>query len=280
MMVQLHRFERGTTPAASAAHADPFVFLTGSFGTPTGPKDAVLLNWILVDEHLRSAFPFRLFAEASRWVKDLSVWLRRMQTLHIESPVDYLDHLDRDPAEADHLLQELLIGVSQFFRNPLLKATTATATWRSWSYPILYRPTATREGTEACPVACEWALPETTMRVALRTQWESFPTSGAACPQEFSCSARPGILHGQSSVRRALNLDVPGPNTQLQAPRRRPGGRGLRLPVNHRQHPRRRRNRAPARTVVAGYRRTATAPVLSPSAPKLGPASKGRRRRR
>jgi two-component system, chemotaxis family, CheB/CheR fusion protein len=43
---------------------------------------------------------------------------RRMQVLHIESPRDYLDQLERDPPEADHLLQELLIGVTQFFRNP------------------------------------------------------------------------------------------------------------------------------------------------------------------
>lgn len=43
---------------------------------------------------------------------------RRMQALHIEGVTAYIAHLERDPHEADLLFRELLIGVTQFFRDP------------------------------------------------------------------------------------------------------------------------------------------------------------------
>lgn len=43
---------------------------------------------------------------------------RRMQILHIASPTTYVKRLREDPEEADQLLKELLIGVTQFFRDP------------------------------------------------------------------------------------------------------------------------------------------------------------------
>ncbi len=43
---------------------------------------------------------------------------RRMQILSLDSPPDYLGRLRQDPAEVDQLFKDLLIGVTQFFRDP------------------------------------------------------------------------------------------------------------------------------------------------------------------
>jgi two-component system, chemotaxis family, CheB/CheR fusion protein len=43
---------------------------------------------------------------------------RRMQVLHIDSAADYLERLRTDKGEAETLFRELLIGVTQFFRDP------------------------------------------------------------------------------------------------------------------------------------------------------------------
>ncbi len=43
---------------------------------------------------------------------------RRMQVLHITSPANYVKRLREDPEEVDGLFKELLIGVTQFFRDP------------------------------------------------------------------------------------------------------------------------------------------------------------------
>ncbi|MEO8325252.1 MAG: chemotaxis protein CheB [Nitrospirota bacterium] len=43
---------------------------------------------------------------------------RRMQVLHMNSPSQYLNRLRNNPDEANQLLQDLLIGVTQFFRDP------------------------------------------------------------------------------------------------------------------------------------------------------------------
>ena len=43
---------------------------------------------------------------------------RRMQLLQVETPVDYIKHFRDQPEELDALFRELLIGVTQFFRDP------------------------------------------------------------------------------------------------------------------------------------------------------------------
>ncbi len=42
---------------------------------------------------------------------------RRMQVLQIEAVPAYAEHLRREPSEGDALFRELLIGVTQFFRD-------------------------------------------------------------------------------------------------------------------------------------------------------------------
>ncbi len=44
--------------------------------------------------------------------------LRRMQILRVDSAARFLERLRRDPSQIDLLFQELLIGVTQFFRDP------------------------------------------------------------------------------------------------------------------------------------------------------------------
>ena len=43
---------------------------------------------------------------------------RRMQMLELASAHEYLEHLHRDPAECTDFFKEMLIGVTQFFRDP------------------------------------------------------------------------------------------------------------------------------------------------------------------
>ncbi|WP_353646169.1 CheR family methyltransferase [Mesorhizobium sp. WSM2239] len=43
---------------------------------------------------------------------------RRMKVLQIENPQEFCDHLRREPREVDFLFQDLLIGVTNFFRDP------------------------------------------------------------------------------------------------------------------------------------------------------------------
>jgi two-component system CheB/CheR fusion protein len=43
---------------------------------------------------------------------------RRMQVLQIDSPEEYVARVRRDPAEVQHLFAELLISVTEFFRDP------------------------------------------------------------------------------------------------------------------------------------------------------------------
>ena len=43
---------------------------------------------------------------------------RRMQVLHLDTPDDYIEHYRRRPEELDLLFRELLIGVTEFFRDP------------------------------------------------------------------------------------------------------------------------------------------------------------------
>jgi len=43
---------------------------------------------------------------------------RRMQLLHVDSPADYIKRFREHPEELDALFRELLIGVTQFFRDP------------------------------------------------------------------------------------------------------------------------------------------------------------------
>ena len=43
---------------------------------------------------------------------------RRMQVLHLDTVPAFIERLRDEPREVDLLFRELLIGVTQFFRDP------------------------------------------------------------------------------------------------------------------------------------------------------------------
>ena len=57
---------------------------------------------------------------------------RRMQVLHLDSVKDYVEELRANPKELELLFRDLLIGVTQFFRDP-----SAFRPCKRKSYPIL-----------------------------------------------------------------------------------------------------------------------------------------------
>ncbi|HVR90625.1 MAG TPA: chemotaxis protein CheB [Novosphingobium sp.] len=78
-------------------------------------KDAVShLTGILRALHARSGHDFSEYKEKTL-VRRLQ---RRMQILHVETPGAYRQRIAEKPEELDALLRELLIGVTQFFRDP------------------------------------------------------------------------------------------------------------------------------------------------------------------
>lgn len=64
--------------------------------------------------HARSTHDFKGYKEPTLMRRIQ----RRMQVLHIETATDYIERLRTDAAEITALFQELLIGVTQFFRDP------------------------------------------------------------------------------------------------------------------------------------------------------------------
>jgi two-component system CheB/CheR fusion protein len=62
----------------------------------------------------RSGHDFRAYKDKT-FVRRME---RRMQALEIKTPDAYVAHLRKEPQELDVLFQELLIGVTQFFRDP------------------------------------------------------------------------------------------------------------------------------------------------------------------
>ena len=78
-------------------------------------QDAVPhLSSILRALHARTGHDFREYKEKTL-VRRLQ---RRMQVLGVETPEVYMGRVSKHPEELDSLLRELLIGVTQFFRDP------------------------------------------------------------------------------------------------------------------------------------------------------------------
>ena len=105
---------------------------------------------------------------------------RRMQILQIDSTPKYLSHLRSDPKESGLLLRELLIGVTDFFRDPpafdalgkqvirkLLRGTSAASTIRVWV-------PACATGQEAYSIAI--LLKEAAEKLAVKPAFQIFAT--------------------------------------------------------------------------------------------------------
>lgn len=72
------------------------------------------LSSILRALHTRTGHDFSEYKEKTL-VRRLQ---RRMQVLQVETPEAYMTRLNKHPEELDSLLREMLIGVTQFFRDP------------------------------------------------------------------------------------------------------------------------------------------------------------------
>ena len=74
---------------------------------------------------------------------------RRMKALQIETVAQYVETLDRQPEEADQLFNDLLIGVTQFFRDP-----EAFETLNREVIPKLFEGKDRDGQVRACVVGC------------------------------------------------------------------------------------------------------------------------------
>ena len=74
---------------------------------------------------------------------------RRMKALQIETVAQYVETLDRQPEEADQLFNDLLIGVTQFFRDP-----EAFETLNREVIPKLFEGKDRDAQVRACVVGC------------------------------------------------------------------------------------------------------------------------------
>lgn len=90
---------------ATAAHKD-------RDGTRTDAREHLDTICILLQEYIGHDFSQYKDKTLTRRIQ------RRMQVLQIESMVAYTERLRAEPDEREHLFHELLIGVTQFFRDP------------------------------------------------------------------------------------------------------------------------------------------------------------------
>ena len=74
---------------------------------------------------------------------------RRMKALQMETVGDYVEVLERDPAEIERLFKEFLVGVTEFFRDPEAFETLAREV-----IPKLFEDKKSADDVRACVVGC------------------------------------------------------------------------------------------------------------------------------
>ncbi len=89
----------------------PFLRAVPRRARPELPEDAVQSILVRLRSHSGQDFTCYKRSTMSRRIR------RRMNVHHIDDPREYLRHLRENPAEMDALLQELLISVTNFFRD-------------------------------------------------------------------------------------------------------------------------------------------------------------------
>jgi two-component system CheB/CheR fusion protein len=102
-------------PAIIAEHAEHLTKFTGADAAEDLDEQlAAHLGKICARIHERTGHDFSRYKEGTL----LRRIRRRLQVHHLQAVGNYLELLDEDPAEAEGLLKDLLIGVTQFFRDP------------------------------------------------------------------------------------------------------------------------------------------------------------------
>jgi two-component system, chemotaxis family, CheB/CheR fusion protein len=100
-------------PAIISEHAEHLTNLAAD-AADLDEQLAAHLGKICALIHQRTGHDFSRYKEGTL----LRRMRRRMQLHHLDSVGGYLQFLEKDSAEADGLLKDLLIGVTQFFRDP------------------------------------------------------------------------------------------------------------------------------------------------------------------
>ncbi|MGB8296023.1 MAG: chemotaxis protein CheB [Polyangia bacterium] len=100
-------------PAIIAEHAEHLTNVAADAAENLDEQLAAHLGKICALIHQRTGHDFSRYKEGTL----LRRIRRRMQLHHLESVGDYFDLLQKDAAEAEGLLKDLLIGVTQFFRD-------------------------------------------------------------------------------------------------------------------------------------------------------------------
>jgi two-component system CheB/CheR fusion protein len=95
---------------------------------------------------------------------------RRMQVLHVETPGPYIERFREQPEELDALFRELLIGVTEFFRDPLA--------WEALAATVIKDLVAGKQAADEIRVwvpGCSTGQEAYTMAILIR---EAMDTSG------------------------------------------------------------------------------------------------------
>jgi two-component system CheB/CheR fusion protein len=109
-------------PAIITEHAEHLSkFVAADAAENLDEQLAAHLGKICARIHQRTGHDFSRYKEGTL----LRRIRRRLQVHHLQSVGDYLELLEKDPAEAEGLLKDLLIGVTQFFRDPEMFQTLA-----------------------------------------------------------------------------------------------------------------------------------------------------------
>ncbi|MGC4121563.1 MAG: CheR family methyltransferase [Myxococcales bacterium] len=103
----------GQMPAALVEYCrGPYLKLARRAETIILPEDAIQAILVRLRAHTGHDFTCYKRSTMSRRIQ------RRMNVHHIDQPLEYLRYLRENPRELDILLQELLISVTSFFRDP------------------------------------------------------------------------------------------------------------------------------------------------------------------
>ena len=97
---------------------------------------------------------------------------RRMQVLQIEAADAYIERLRQDPAECETLFQELLIGVTEFFRDPV-----AFDALRETVLPTLLRGRARSDSVRVWVPACATGEEAYSIAILLREATIAHPVA-------------------------------------------------------------------------------------------------------
>jgi two-component system CheB/CheR fusion protein len=202
-------------PAIITEHAEHLSkFVAADAAEDLDEQLATHLDKICALIHQRTGHDFSRYKEGTL----LRRIRRRLQVQHLDSVEGYLELLERDSAEADGLLKDLLIGVTQFFRDPEAFQALAQQTiplivqGKSADAPIRVWVPGCASGEEAYSIAI--LLREHLDRLETRRFVQIFATDlDAAMLAEARHGRYPAEIADQVSPERLARFFIRDPST-------------------------------------------------------------------